>query len=171
MTAHDEAAPVSVGAELWLSLDGQNLAGARGLDHAGRESGGLALPGRVERDRRQDQPVRRAAARAQCRRPGRPARPGSRPVASSLCAISSWVIGGLRIIATVTRQSRDELGLAIGTKAFAVVKASSIMLMTDSGDVRLSARNQLAGSVSRVAPGAVKTEVALELPGGGSVAT
>ena len=80
------------------------------------------------------------------------------------------VIGGLRIVATVTRESRTELGLEVGAKAFALVKASSIMLMTDAGDVRLSARNQLAGTVSRVLPGAVNTEVVVELPGGGSVA-
>jgi molybdate transport system regulatory protein len=80
------------------------------------------------------------------------------------------VIGGLRIIATVTHESRNELGLQVGAKAFALVKASSIMLMTDAGDVRLSARNQLAGRVTRILPGAVNTEVVLELPGGGSVA-
>ena len=80
------------------------------------------------------------------------------------------VIGGLHIVATVTRESRSDLGLEVGAKAFALVKASSIMLMTDAGDVRLSARNQLAGTVSRVLPGAVNTEVVLELRGGGSVA-
>ena len=80
------------------------------------------------------------------------------------------VIGGLHIVATVTRESRDELGLAVGAKAFALVKASSVILMTDAADVRLSARNQLAGKVTRVVPGAVNTEVVLELPGGGSVA-
>ena len=80
------------------------------------------------------------------------------------------VIGGLRIVSTVTHESRNDLGLQVGAKAFALVKASSIMLMTDAGDVRLSARNQLAGSVTRVLPGAVNTEVVLELPGGGSVA-
>ena len=80
------------------------------------------------------------------------------------------VIGGLHIVATVTHESRTDLGLSIGAKAFALVKASSIVLMTDSADVRLSARNQLAGTVSRVVPGAVNTEVVLDLPGGGSVA-
>ena len=80
------------------------------------------------------------------------------------------VIGGLVIVATVTRESCNELGLAVGAKAVALVKASSIMLMTDTGDVRLSARNQLAGSVSRISPGAVNTEVVLALLGGGSVA-
>ena len=80
------------------------------------------------------------------------------------------VIGGLRIVATVTRESRNDLGLEIGTRAFALVKASSILLMVEAGDVRLSARNQLAGTVTRVLPGAVNTEVVLELPRGGSVA-
>jgi molybdate transport system regulatory protein len=80
------------------------------------------------------------------------------------------VIGGLHIVATVTRESRNELGLELGAKAFALVKASSIVLMTDAGGARLSARNQLTGTVSRVVPGAVNTEVVLQLPGGGSVA-
>ena len=80
------------------------------------------------------------------------------------------VIGGLRIVATVTHESRIHLGLEVGAKAFALVKASSILLMTGAGDVRLSARNQLAGCVLRVNPGAVNTEVVLQLPGGGTVA-
>jgi molybdate transport system regulatory protein len=80
------------------------------------------------------------------------------------------VAGGQRIVATVTRESRTELGLEVGAKAFALIKASSIILMTDAADVRLSARNQLAGKVTRVVPGAVNTEVVLELAGGGMVA-
>lgn len=80
------------------------------------------------------------------------------------------VIGGQRIVATVTRESCIELGLAVGAKAFALVKASSILLMTDAGDVKLSARNQLNGTVSRLTEGAVNSEVVLTLPGGGSVA-
>lgn len=80
------------------------------------------------------------------------------------------VIGGLRIVAIVTSESRQELGLEPGAKAFALVKASSIILMTEGAGARLSARNQLAGRVSRVTQGAVNSEVVLELPGGGSVA-
>ena len=80
------------------------------------------------------------------------------------------IIGGLHIVATVTRESRNDLGLKRGVKAFALVKAASILLMTDAQGVRLSARNQLAGTVSRVVPGAVNSEVVLALPGGGSVA-
>lgn len=84
--------------------------------------------------------------------------------------IELQVIGGLRIVATVTHASRIELGLDVGAKAFALVKASSVLLMTEAAGVRLSARNQLAGSVTRVVRGAVNSEVVLDLPGGGSVA-
>lgn len=80
------------------------------------------------------------------------------------------VAGGLRIVATVTSESRNALGLNVGAAAFALVKASSIILMTDDAGVKLSARNQFAGTVARVTPGAVNSEVVLDLPGGGSVA-
>jgi molybdate transport system regulatory protein len=78
--------------------------------------------------------------------------------------------GGLHIVATVTRESREELKLAVGAKAFALVKASSIILMTDADDVRLSARNQLVGTVTQVTPGAVNAEIVIALASGGSLA-
>lgn len=77
---------------------------------------------------------------------------------------------GLHIVATVTRDSCESLGLAPGVEAFALVKASSIILATDTAGARFSARNQLAGTVTRVLPGAVSTEVTLALGGGASVA-
>jgi molybdate transport system regulatory protein len=80
------------------------------------------------------------------------------------------VIGGIRLVATITRESRQSLGLELGSRAFALVKASSVILLTEADGARFSARNQLPGSVSRVAPGAVNTEVVLDLAGGGSVA-
>ena len=80
------------------------------------------------------------------------------------------VAGGHRIVATVTRESCMNMHLVAGVKAFALIKASSIILMTDCDDVRLSARNQLKGKVASIADGAVNTEVVLELPGGVAVA-
>ncbi len=80
------------------------------------------------------------------------------------------VAGGLHLIATVTRESREALGLAVGSKAFALVKASSVLLVTDAAGVRLSARNQLHGTVTKLTPGAVNTEVVLTLAGGTEVA-
>jgi molybdate transport system regulatory protein len=51
-----------------------------------------------------------------------------------------------------------------------LVKASSIIVVTDDDGARFSARNRLTGVVARVQPGAVNTEVVIDLPGGGSVA-
>lgn len=80
------------------------------------------------------------------------------------------VVGGQRIVGTVTRDSRDSLGLAVGAEAFALVKASSVIVVTDLAGARLSARNQLAGKITRVLPGAVNTEVSIALPGGAVIA-
>ena len=60
--------------------------------------------------------------------------------------------------------------LEVGTQAFALVKASSVIVVTDAEGARFSARNRLTGSVSRLVPGAVNTEVVIDLPGGGAVA-
>jgi len=80
------------------------------------------------------------------------------------------IAGGHTIVAIVTHESTASLGLAPGAQAFALVKASSIILMTEGEGARFSARNQLAGTVSRLMPGAVNTEVVLDLTGGGSIA-
>ncbi len=80
------------------------------------------------------------------------------------------IVGGQQLVATITRDSSTSLGLAVGVEAFALIKASSVIVATELGDVKLSARNCLSGKVSRVQPGAVNTEVSIELPGGGTIA-
>ena len=80
------------------------------------------------------------------------------------------VAGGQAIVAIVTHESVDNLGLRVGAEAFALVKSSSIILVAGDDNARYSARNRLAGSIARVAPGAVNTEVVIDLAGGGSVA-
>jgi len=80
------------------------------------------------------------------------------------------IVGGQRIVATITRDSSESLGLAVGVEAFALIKASSIIIVAELGGARLSARNQLVGKVTRVQEGAVNTEVSIELPGGGAIA-
>ena len=74
------------------------------------------------------------------------------------------------VCAIVPRDSVSELGLAPGVEAFALIKASSVMLASDLEGVRLSARNQLQGRVMRVQPGAVNAEVVVELPNGVALA-
>lgn len=78
--------------------------------------------------------------------------------------------GGGRIVAIVTHESTQHMGLAVGAQAIALVKASSVVVATDLDGVRLSTRNQLPGIVSRVTPGAVNTEVVIEAEGGTTIA-
>lgn len=80
------------------------------------------------------------------------------------------IAGGHKIVAIVTHESTANLGLNAGSQAFALVKASSIILMTQGEGARFSARNCLEGRVVRLTPGAVNTEVVLDLAGGGSIA-
>lgn len=85
--------------------------------------------------------------------------------------VSLSLAGGHTIVATITRESTATLGLTPGATAYALVKASSIVLLAGHGEgVQLSARNQLRGTVARVLPGAVNTDVTLALDGGLSVA-
>lgn len=74
--------------------------------------------------------------------------------------------GGDVLVAVVTANSVQALGLAVGVSAVAYVKAPLVMLLTGSEGMRFSARNQLAGVVSALTSGAVNSEVALTLPGG-----
>ena len=80
------------------------------------------------------------------------------------------ISAGQKIVAIVTHESTSELGLKIGAEALALIKSSSVILVTDDEGARFSARNRLTGSIARVHAGAVNTEVVLELPGGASLA-
>lgn len=79
------------------------------------------------------------------------------------------IAGGLEVVASLTTASARRLGLAVGQEAIALVKASEVVLATDLAGWKLSARNQLAGTVSRLQPGAVNALATLALPGGASV--
>ncbi|MBA2721813.1 MAG: TOBE domain-containing protein [Methylibium sp.] len=84
--------------------------------------------------------------------------------------IELTLAGGARIVAIVTRESTESLALKPGAGAFALIKASSVIVATDIDGARLSARNQLPGTVSRLTPGVVNDEVVIELDAGGSIA-
>ncbi len=81
--------------------------------------------------------------------------------------------GGDRIFATITRGSTQILGLRKNGEAVALIKASWIILGVDADDgsapLKLSARNCLRGTISRITRGAVNSEVVVDLAGGASV--
>ncbi|RQR35759.1 LysR family transcriptional regulator [Burkholderia sp. Bp9143] len=82
--------------------------------------------------------------------------------------------GGQVIVAVLTHESADALGLQPGADACALVKASWVVLAVDDdggaeATLKVSARNQLHGTVDTVVAGAVNSEVTLALDGGGTL--
>ena len=74
--------------------------------------------------------------------------------------------GGETIVAVITDPSVDRLGLQRGREAFAIIKASDVMIGKGLENARLSARNVIAGVIAELNEGAVNSEVGVRLPGG-----
>ncbi len=73
---------------------------------------------------------------------------------------------GTPLVAIITQESVESLGLSIGSEAFALIKASFVILTTADGGLKTSARNRLCGTVERINTGAINSEVVLALDGG-----
>lgn len=76
---------------------------------------------------------------------------------------------GDEITATMTAAAAKRLKLKKGKEAIALIKASAVVLVSDFAGWQLSARNQLAGTVSRIERGGVSSLVVLTLPGGATL--
>ena len=74
--------------------------------------------------------------------------------------------GGQALTALLASSAAERMDLHIGQEAVALIKASSIVLVSDFAGFKLSASNQLAGTVSRIERGAVSSLVGLTLAGG-----
>jgi len=74
-----------------------------------------------------------------------------------------------KIVAIVTNGSVQKLGLVAGKSVIVLIKASSVLVMTDDSGITLSARNILAGKVSKLSNGPVSSEVSIALPSGTTV--
>lgn len=77
--------------------------------------------------------------------------------------------GSVPLIAVVTNGAIDNLGLSIGNEAYAIIKASSVIIGTDLHDAKLSARNIFCGTVTKIIEGPVNIEVDVEIGGGNTV--
>ena len=75
---------------------------------------------------------------------------------------------GVEIVAILTRRSIEDLELATGRPASALIK-SSFVLLAQGENLRTSARNQIAGVVSHREDGAVNSEITLDIGGGKSL--
>jgi molybdate transport system regulatory protein len=82
------------------------------------------------------------------------------------CEVTLKVAEGIDITAIVTRASVEDLGLAVGGQAIALIKASFVILAVGKEPLRTSARNQLSGKVETRTDGAVSSEVAVSLAAG-----
>jgi molybdate transport system regulatory protein len=74
--------------------------------------------------------------------------------------------GGEKMVAVITNPSVERLGLRPGTSAYAIIKASDVMVGKGLENASLSARNIVGGKVAMLTEGAVNNEVGIRLPGG-----
>jgi molybdate transport system regulatory protein len=95
--------------------------------------------------------------------------------AVNLGAVNAEIVVGLKggqsVVAAITKESVEKLGVKVGGDAVALVKAPQVIVVTDAAGYRLSARNQLSGMVSRIHKGAVNSDVIINLGSGETVAT
>jgi molybdate transport system regulatory protein len=77
--------------------------------------------------------------------------------------------GGESIVAIITNSSVDSLGLAAGKSAYAIIKASEVMVGKEVDKAKISSRNVLCGKVTKVVDGIVNSEVDITLGGGSLV--
>ena len=73
---------------------------------------------------------------------------------------------GPTLLATITPESAELLGMAPGREVWALVKAPAVRLVVRPARRPPPGRNQLAGRVVQLRPGATRTAVTLDLGGG-----
>ena len=79
-------------------------------------------------------------------------------------------LGDATVKADITMGSIKELGLEEGMTAYAIIKATNVMFAAGSERIAgISARNQLAGTVTSVKKGAVNGHVTLRLADGNTI--
>lgn len=83
--------------------------------------------------------------------------------------VSLSLTGGTQLTAVVTNGAVENLALKEGVSAYAIIKASSVMVGTDLHDAKVSARNIMCGTVSKIIEGPVSTEVDVEVGGGNTI--
>lgn len=69
-------------------------------------------------------------------------------------------VNGTAVTATISMDSIKNLGVEAGKDATAFVKATEVMVAV--GDLKISARNQFAGKITKVEAGAVNSIVVIE---------
>jgi molybdate transport system regulatory protein len=73
------------------------------------------------------------------------------------------------IIAIITNESVESLDLSIGRDAYAIVKATSVIIGKEIDSSKISARNIHYGKIIKINEGVANAEVTLELPFGNTI--
>lgn len=76
---------------------------------------------------------------------------------------------GNKITAVVSNDSVDALTLTVGVSAYALVKASSVMIAKEPGGLSISAKNLIRGHISKITESAVLGEVVLAIGAGETI--
>lgn len=93
-------------------------------------------------------------------------------IVSSICRstvyaeVTLTLSGGLPLTAVVSNAAVDNLGLKTGMEAYAIVKASAVLVATGLHKARVTAGNIFCGAVSAITPGPATTEVDIAMDGG-----
>ena len=77
--------------------------------------------------------------------------------------------GGTPLIAVVTNGAIENLALKEGVSAYAIIKATSVLIGSDLHDAKISARNIMCGTIAKIIQGPVSTEVDVEVGGGNMI--
>ena len=77
--------------------------------------------------------------------------------------------GGTPLVAVVTNAAVTNLALKTGGSAYAIVKATSVIVGRDLHDAKTSARNLMCGTIAKIVQGPVSTEVDVEVGGGNTI--
>lgn len=86
-----------------------------------------------------------------------------------LVEVELTTMAGLKVVAVITEQSFNALGLAEGSIATAVVKAPWVILTENEDGLQTSARNKFAGTVAEVKTTSIACEVLVDLADGSKV--
>jgi molybdate transport system regulatory protein len=73
---------------------------------------------------------------------------------------------GLKVVSVITKDSFENLGLAMGMTVIATVKAPWVVLVKEDSMLRTSARNKFCGKISAVNTGQIAAEVVVDLADG-----
>lgn len=76
---------------------------------------------------------------------------------------------GLKVVSVITKESFQNLGLAMGMTVFATVKAPWVVLVKEDSMFKTSARNKFCGRISAVNADQIAAEVVVDLADGTKV--